>query len=333
MVFLPGYERVPPSQGGGVQFKYGGNIISIRNGHESVHDFVLDVSQTGSQGFLLWVQLKRQKQNTVCLEITSLNTQSATEMIWCVRQDQKKGIFSSLVDFSKYNVTNVLMTSFCLFVSRITQNQLNWFPWDMVEGWDIDRERTDHILGQGVFDTFPLLKVSHIVCNLVSAWLSFRALDGGLCSTECHQANNRRGKMTCINQVSALFLTILVDQIIFPINSSYLQKDSWLMNIFFISMRFSFFLQMWTPRCWTSQPLHGVMWQKDTFTRQGCHLLFTDMYYLSKSWFIRRSILSLIASMCLPVKLGKVYILLPWLLAVYCTLVLQQCCRRIGDNE
>lgn len=45
---LPGYQGVSPSQCGRVELKYGGDVIPIGHRHEGVHDFVLDVSQTGS---------------------------------------------------------------------------------------------------------------------------------------------------------------------------------------------------------------------------------------------------------------------------------------------
>lgn len=61
MVLLPGHQGVPPSQRGRVELKNGRDVIPIRNRHEGVHDFVLDVPEPGSEGFLLQIQLKWMK--------------------------------------------------------------------------------------------------------------------------------------------------------------------------------------------------------------------------------------------------------------------------------
>lgn len=66
MVLLPGHQGVPPSQRGRVELKNGRDVIPIRNRHEGVHDFVLDVPQPGSEGFLLQIHLKSKTRILKC---------------------------------------------------------------------------------------------------------------------------------------------------------------------------------------------------------------------------------------------------------------------------
>lgn len=56
---VPGDEGVSSSEGGGIQLKYGGDVIAIRDGHEGVQDLLVGCSQSCSQSFMLRVQLEK----------------------------------------------------------------------------------------------------------------------------------------------------------------------------------------------------------------------------------------------------------------------------------
>lgn len=56
--YVPGHHWVPPSQGGGIQLKNGGDLHPVRNRHQRIHDLLLRCSQAATQRFIVSVQLK-----------------------------------------------------------------------------------------------------------------------------------------------------------------------------------------------------------------------------------------------------------------------------------
>lgn len=86
----PGHQRVPPSQGRRVELEYGGDVVPVGNGHERVHDFVRDVSQSGSQGLLLRVELRAKTNFDEKLTVSGMRLEIRRSQ-WITEKERKNG--------------------------------------------------------------------------------------------------------------------------------------------------------------------------------------------------------------------------------------------------
>ncbi len=93
---VPGDEGVSSSEGGGIQLKYRGDVIAIRDRHDGEHDLLAGRSQTCSQSFMLRVQLE-ERGDLVTMETQHLHrfTDYVTKI---------KAVFSEETIFDSWHV-------------------------------------------------------------------------------------------------------------------------------------------------------------------------------------------------------------------------------------
>lgn len=92
---VPGDEGVSSSEGGGIQLKYRGDVIAIRDRHDGEHDLLVGRSQTCSQSFMLWVQLEERG------DLVTMETQHLHQFIDYVTKI--KAVFSEETIFDSWH--------------------------------------------------------------------------------------------------------------------------------------------------------------------------------------------------------------------------------------